>query len=126
MKTLSTGKMRGFTLIELMITVAIIAVVAAIALPLYSGYIQTSREGVLVNNISTIEIFQEDFRLRNGNYFGPAADTAAITAGIGWDPRDDGDIEYSIAIAANSYRVTATDAMGVSVCLQMPEKVRCP
>jgi prepilin-type N-terminal cleavage/methylation domain-containing protein len=116
----------GFTLIELMIVVAIIAIVSAIAIPLYNGYIQTSREGVLVNNISTIEIFQEDFRLRTGNYFAPAADTAAITAGIGWNPRDDGDVQYSIAAAGNSYRVTATDAGGVTVCLQMPEKIRCP
>lgn len=119
-------RQQGFTLIELMIAVAIIAIISAIALPLYSGYIETSRQGVLINNISTIEIFQEDFRLRNGNYFGPAADTAAITAGIGWDPRDDGDVEYSIAIAGNSYRVTATDAAGVTACLQMPEKIRCP
>ena len=124
--TVSLEKSAGFTLIELMITVAIIAVLSAIAIPLYNGYIQTSREGVLVNNISTIEIFQEDFRLRNGNYFAPAADAAAIEAGIGWTPRDDGNIDYSIADAGNSYRVTATDAAGVTVCMQMPEKIRCP
>jgi type IV pilus assembly protein PilE len=119
-------KQRGYTLVELMIVVAVIAIIAAIALPMYSNYIQTSREGVLVNNISSIEIFQEDFRLRTGNYFAPAADTAAITAGIGWNPRDDGDIQYSIAAAGNGYRVTATDPAGVTVCLQMPEKIRCP
>lgn len=118
--------MRGFSLIELMVAVAIIAVLSAIALPLYQGYVQTSREGVLVNNISSIEIFQEDFRLRNGNYFAPAADTAAITAGIGWDPRDDGDVQYSIAAAGNSYRVTAVDEAGITICMQMPEKIRCP
>lgn len=109
-----------------MVVVAIIAVIAAVALPLYSGYIQTSREGVLVNNISSMEVFQEDFRMRNGNYFAPAANAAAIDAGIGWNPRDDGDIAYSIAAAGNSYRVTATDATGVTVCLQLPEKIRCP
>jgi type IV pilus assembly protein PilE len=117
---------RGFTLIELMIVVAIIAVISAIAIPLYSGYIQTSREGVLVNGISTMEIFQEDFRLRTGDYFAPAADVAAIEAGIGWEPRDDGDVTYSIAAAGNSYDVTATDETGVEVCLRLPEKVPCP
>jgi type IV pilus assembly protein PilE len=125
-RQLGSGSTSGFTLVELMIVVAILAVISAIALPLYSGYIQTSREGVLVNNISTIEVFQEDFRLRNGNYFAPAADVAAIEAGIGWAPRDDGDVTYSIAAAGNSYRVTATDAAGVTVCLQLPEKIRCP
>lgn len=116
----------GFTLIELMVTVAVIAVLAAIALPMYNGYIQTSREGVLVNNISTIEVFQEDFRLRNGNYFAPAANAAEIEAGIGWNPRDDGEIAYRIAAAADGYQVTATDAAGITVCLQLPEKIRCP
>ncbi|MEQ9004634.1 MAG: prepilin-type N-terminal cleavage/methylation domain-containing protein [Pseudomonadales bacterium] len=125
-RQLGRRRSEGFTLVELMIVVAVLAVISAIAIPLYSGYIQTSREGVLVNNISTIEIFQEDFRLRNGNYFAPAADAAAIEARIGWTPRDDGNIDYSIAAAGNSYRVTATDATGVTVCMQMPEKIRCP
>ena len=80
----SNCRARGFTLIELMIAVAIIAIIAAVALPAYTGYIATSREGVLVSNISTIEIFQEDFNLRNGAYLLVAANIAAITAGIGW------------------------------------------
>ena len=56
----------GFTLIELMVSVAIVAIIAAVGVPLYSDYIDTSRQGVLVNNLSSIEIFQEDFRLRTG------------------------------------------------------------
>lgn len=116
---------RGFTLIELMIVVAIIAIVSAIALPAYNSYVQTSREGVLVTNISTIEVFQEDFRLRNGNYLTNAANTAAITAAIGWDPQDPG-VAYSVAPGAGGgYQVTATDAAGTSVCMAFPAGVRC-
>jgi type IV pilus assembly protein PilE len=117
---------RGFTLIELMIAVAIIAVIASIALPLYSGYVQTSREGVLISNISTIEIFQEDFRLRTGAYLTTAADVATIDAAIGWRPQDDGAVTYSIAPGpAGSYEVTAVDAVGTTVCLRLPPKVVC-
>jgi type IV pilus assembly protein PilE len=118
---------QGFTLIELMIVVAVLAIVSAIALPAYNGYVQTSREAVLVNNISTIEIFQEDFRLRTGAYLTNAADAAAITAGLDWEA--DGDepgTTYSIAPGpGGSYQVTATSPEGTSVCMRLPDGVRC-
>lgn len=116
---------RGFTLIELLVAIGIVAVLASIALPLYNGYVQTSREGVLVNNISSMEIFQEDFRLRTGSYLLTAADTAAITAAIGWDPQDDA-IDYSIADGGGgTYEVTAVDEAGVTVCLRLPPGDPC-
>ena len=124
MKKISLQK--GFSLIELMIAVAIIAIIAAVGMPAYNGYITTSREGVLVNNLSTIEVFQEDFRLRTGNFLVAAGNLAVITAGIGWQPQDDGGVTYVITDpGGGSYDVTATDAAGTTVCMTMPEKVRC-
>lgn len=119
---------RGFSLIELMVSIAIIAIIAAIAIPLYQGYIQTSREGVLINNLSSIEIFQEDRRLRQGTYLTAAADAAAITAAIGWSPQDAGAVTYVITDpGAGSYDVTATDVgTGTTVCVRFPQKNRCP
>lgn len=125
--TSTTFRQRGFTLIELMIVVAVIAVIAAIALPAYNGYVQTSREAVLVNNITTMEIFQEDFRLRNGAYLTVAANAAAIEAAIDWRPEgDEPGTTYSIAAGpGGSYQVTATSPAGTSVCLRLPDGVRC-
>ena len=117
----------GFSLVELMIAVAIIAVLSAIALPLYNNYIGTSREGVLVTNISTIEVFQEDRRLRTGAYLTVAADIDEIEDELGWRPQEEAGIEYSISAApAGGYDVTAEDETGVTVCLRFPGKTRCP
>jgi len=52
---------RGFTLIELMIVMAIIAVLMSVALPIYNRSIIRAKESVLRNNLFTIHTVVDEY-----------------------------------------------------------------
>jgi type IV pilus assembly protein PilE len=108
-------KARGFTLIELMIAVAILAIVAAIAIPAYNGYITESRLGAMRMNLDTLRIAVEAFRLDNpaGNYGNATFNTETLILNqYGWRP-EGGNAAYAYIVVATSasppyYRLSAT------------------
>jgi len=60
---------KGFTLIELLIVVAIIGVLAAVGIPMYNGYIASSKNAAAEAGLRAIILMENDFKRENGTYY---------------------------------------------------------
>jgi type IV pilus assembly protein PilE len=70
----------GFTLIELMVVVAVIAVLAAIALPSYLDSVRKSRRADAITELNKVAQAQERWRANNPNF--NIADVSSAATGL--------------------------------------------
>ena len=77
------NKARGFTLIELMIVVVVVAILAAIAIPSYRQYVLRTNRTEAKRTLLNVAAAQEKFYLQNNSYAGSSALTMTPPAGLG-------------------------------------------
>jgi type IV pilus assembly protein PilE len=70
---------RGFTLVELMITVAILGILAAVAVPQYKDYVTRGRIPDATSGLSGKQVLMEQYYQDNRTYAGAPACTADTT-----------------------------------------------
>jgi prepilin-type N-terminal cleavage/methylation domain-containing protein len=123
----------GFTLVELMIAIAIAAILGSLAMTAYNGYVSSSRESALLQTLQSVKLVQEDRRLRLGEYVEGAYDptnpsvSGGLASTLGWNPSDPS-LEISLVAECQAdgtapecargsgIKVTATHTQGESMC----------
>lgn len=60
-------RLYGFTIVELMIVLAVIGVLAMIAVPAYQGYMERVEAGDAETDLTIIQMVIDDFELTTGN-----------------------------------------------------------
>jgi len=101
----------GFTLIEVMITVAIVAILAAVAIPSYTDYITRSKIQEATSSLLAMRIKMEQYFQDQRTYIGACAagTVAPLPAGLKY---------FTVGCsnqAATTYTVTATGIAGTDM-----------
>ena len=92
---------KGFTLVEIMIVVAIIGLLAAIAIPSFMKARTTSQKNACINNLRQIESAKDQYSIEEGrtNLWAFASDAAAFSTLVG---KETGYIKANPACPASS------------------------
>jgi type IV pilus assembly protein PilA len=117
---------RGFSLIELLIVIAIILIIAAIAVPKMNNQMQAAHEMAAIRQITTIHQAETQYYSQFGRYavslaeLGPPASGAATTASADLIPKVLADGKnsgylFTVTTSPTGYSVTAVpEAFGNS------------
>ena len=133
---------KGFSLIEMMIVVALLGIIAAIAIPTYMGIQRKGKRTEYIANLEVIKLLEEKRHAEQGTYV-EAANTAALKFALPhFQPGDAANLLYEYTVdcvvdptCRTDFTVTATGKangpdLGKKFCIdqdnQKGEDAACP
>lgn len=102
----------GFTLIELMIVVAVISILAAVAIPSYQQYTKRANRSAAAQIMLNIQNRQEQYILDARAYMGNLGTAGLNITGEGWTCTNDPAVASTSTCSNNFYTVTVTLVAG--------------
>jgi len=105
---------RGFTLIELMVVVIILGILAAVAIPLYTGYVRKGMVSECVRTISDLKTGVSTYYQQFGTLPSPAS-YAEINDMLGIALATDPEAKWTYTVGAGIITGTATTFAGALV-----------
>lgn len=97
----SAPRQRGFTLVEVLVTVAIVAILSAVAVPMYRDHVTRGRLAEAFSALGSVQPTAEQHWSNTRSYAG--------LGGLNAFPRASQNFDYALTAADNaSYLVTAT------------------
>jgi type IV pilus assembly protein PilE len=105
---------KGFTLIEVLIAVAVVAILSAIAIPSYTDYIRRARITEGTAALASMRVKFEQFFQDNRTYVG--ACTVAPAVSVAMLPVDTPNFTFACPVlTATNYAITATGIAATSM-----------